>query len=61
MAKVPCEVCGKKVDTRGVNGHMRTHSNGSHEKKPVQYVTDVEVHSWKVGYREGFTDAKKVA
>lgn len=61
MAKKECEVCGKRIDSRGITGHMRTHANGSSVKKPVHYVTDVEMGSWKVGYKEGFADAKKVA
>jgi hypothetical protein len=61
MSKVSCEVCGKKVDSRGVTGHMRTHENGSPVKKPVEYVTSVDLVSWKTGYKEGLADAKKVA
>lgn len=25
MAEVVCEVCGRKIDSRGLSGHMKTH------------------------------------
>lgn len=59
MAKEPCTVCGKLKDTRGMTGHMRTHPQAVTvtEKKPSHFDPD----SYRVGYRNGVEDAKKVA
>lgn len=50
----PCPVCGKEIDIRGIANHVRTHGAKGKAKAPA-----VETHSYRMGYRDGFRDAKE--
>ena len=34
--KVPCPICGKLFDKRGLNGHLRSHENQDAPEEPEQ-------------------------
>jgi hypothetical protein len=61
-----CNICRKRMDARGINGHMRKHGIGLVTRRKNKTLSmpkrkDLYLEAYRKGYRDGITDLRKTA